>query len=767
MELPVFMIMSASISEKSIYCRPISPKSALRNASQRCPVGCDHSLPKVEQVAPGRSDPRKNIRSSHQARLHVQLHFASVRHTLCLEQTYVESVCCALLSRELLAVTPEYWPRMTNDVEDTIVVTFEHLDACLMLASDIAPVTDPRQLVDLLPECSPPARRLILSELVKFDMAQAADSGLRRSLDFYSDILEPLYTAGKIPFDLVLEEIQIRRSCSETPSLEDYRDRFPYLQGIIAEFLARQSPSRSTSKMSTLPVFAPGFTVDDFQIVRTLGQGAFASVYLARQLSIQRLVALKVSQHGSDEPIALSQLDHANVVRLYDQRRIANPDAILLYMQYVPGGTLSDTIKATCNSAANELSGKALLQTVDAALLTAGQQLPENSVERKQLECLDWPRVVAWLGIQLSEGLAAAHERGVMHRDVKPANILLTAEGVPKLADFNVSFSGTTSGAGAAAHFGGSLAYMSPEQLRVADPRVEGNAEDLDCRSDLYSLAIVLWEVWTGRRPVQPSDMFDSWGNALEQQMAMRREHPKVLRPTNSAAARVLEKALRRALNENRELRPRNGNELAGRLRLALNSEAAEYFEPATNSWRALILSLPLFLVAVLIIFIPNGLAGALNYQYNFQSISVNYPEEIYPGFLKFFVNLSITINLIAFPVGGVLLFLILQPLRQAMMQARGEQPATEVGLDAAWNLGHRAAMIGGLMWAASGVVFPVALRLAEPAYSFQSAVEFFFESRDLWWICMDLSVFRHLAGGHQDLLPVFGRSNHDRSQAL
>ena len=634
---------------------------------------------------------------------------------------------------------------MTHEVENTIVVTFEHLDACLMLASEIAPVTDPQQLVDLLPACSPPAQRLILSELVKFDMAQAADAGFLRKLDFYSEVLEPLYTEGQIPFDLVLEEIQIRRSCGEAPNLEDFRDRFPHLQGIIAEFLGRQLPRASTNSLGKLPVFPPEFTIDDFQIVRTLGQGAFASVYLARQLSIQRLVALKVSLHGSDEPIALSQLDHPNVVRLYDQRRISDPDAILLYMQYVPGGTLSDTIKATCSTAPEELSGKSLLQTVDAALLTAGQQLPENSVEREQLARLDWPRVVAWLGIQLSEGLAAAHERGIMHRDVKPANILLTAEGVPKLADFNVSFSGLAGSAGAAVHFGGSLAYMSPEQLQVADPRAAERAENLDGRSDLYSLAIVLWEVWNGRRPVQPSDMFDSWSNALEQQLAMRRELPQVFRPTHSAAARVLEKTLRRTLSEDRELRPRNGKELAGRLRLALNSEAAEYFEPGARSWRTRILGLPLILVTALIIFVPNGLAGALNYQYNLRSISLNYPDTSIPGFVRFFDNTSIAINCIAFPLGALVLWRITRPLKRAMLCARDEQPATENGLDAAWNLGHRTAMIGGLMWAGSGIVFPLALRLADPRFSINSAVEFF------------LSLV--ICGGFAWIYPFFGIS--------
>lgn len=629
---------------------------------------------------------------------------------------------------------------MTNDIEETIVVTFQQLDACLLRATDIAPVTDANELLDLLPECSPPARRLILAEIVKFDMAQAADAGFLRTLSFYEQILHPQYYEGQIPIDLILEEIQIRRACGEVPVETDYRERFPHVHGVIAEFLARQVPRQPPSSAARAPAFAAGQTVDDFQIVRTLGQGAFASVYLARQISIQRLVALKVSQHGSDEPIALSQLDHPNVVRLYDQRRITDPDAILLYMQYVPGGTLSETIKATSEMSLEQLSGKALLASVDAALLKAGQQVPDESADREQLATLEWPQVVAWLGVQLAEGLAAAHERGIMHRDVKPANILLTAAGVPKLADFNVSYGGENRGAGAAVHFGGSLAYMSPEQLQVADPRGCKRAEDLDERSDLYSLAIVMWEVWHGRRPVQPADMFDSWSNALDQQAAMRRETPRLIRPANSAAARVMEKTLRHALAEDRESRPRNAREFAGRLRLALNTQAAEYFEPDSSSWRARMLKLRVLLVAAVIIFVPNGLAGALNYQYNYHSIDRNYPDLI-----EFFENLSFTINFIAFPIGALLVILIIRPLQLALWRARDDQAATENDLDAAWNLGHRAATIGGALWAIAGVVFPLALRIAEPEFSLTHAVEFF------------LSLV--ICGGFAWIYPFFGIS--------
>ncbi|MGN6544601.1 MAG: serine/threonine-protein kinase, partial [Aureliella sp.] len=453
----------------------------------------------------------------------------------------------------------------------------------------------------------------------------------------------------------------------------------------------------------------------------TLGRGSFASVYLARQISMQRLVALKVSQRGSDEPIALSQLDHPSIVRVYDQRRISDPDAVLLYMQYVPGGTLADVIHATANLPAEALSGRAILQSIDQALLTAGQQPPEHSSTREYLAGLDWPSAVAWIGVQLAEGLAAAHERGIMHRDVKPANVLLSAEGSPKLADFNVSYGGTAGCAGAAVHFGGSLAYMSPEQLQVADPAGKLRPDELDSRSDLYSLAMVLWELWQGSRSVLPNKLISSWHEAVAQQIDMRRASPTLSRPPQTAAARVLEKTLRQTLRFDRELRPRSGQELAGRLKLALNARAAELFEPAEESLYAQVRRWPVLLTTALIIFVPNGLAGALNYQYNLAAIRADY-GELEHGF----VAVSIWVNCIAFPLGAAILILLARVVRRALRAAAQGQAAAEAGLDAAWNLGHRAAMIGGLLWSIAGIAFPLVLWRLDPLFNLTGAIEFF-----------------------------------------
>ncbi len=100
----------------------------------------------------------------------------------------------------------------------------------------------------------------------------------------------------------------------------------------------------------------------------------------------------------------------------------------------------------------------------------------------------------------MAAALEYAHQHGVLHRDVKPANVLLTADASPKLVDFDVGFGSKLEGATAAAFFGGSPAYMSPEQIEAYNPDHDSKPDDLDGRSDIYSLGVVLWEMLTGSR---------------------------------------------------------------------------------------------------------------------------------------------------------------------------------------------------------------------------------------------------------------------------
>jgi tetratricopeptide (TPR) repeat protein len=110
---------------------------------------------------------------------------------------------------------------------------------------------------------------------------------------------------------------------------------------------------------------------------------------------------------------------------------------------------------------------------------------------------LSYVEAILWIGARLAEGLAHAHERGILHRDLKPANVLLTDDGQPMLLDFNLAEDTDRAPGAAAAMIGGTLPYMAPEHLEAFG----GTWRNVDARSDIYNLGVILYELLTGRTP--------------------------------------------------------------------------------------------------------------------------------------------------------------------------------------------------------------------------------------------------------------------------
>jgi len=200
-----------------------------------------------------------------------------------------------------------------------------------------------------------------------------------------------------------------------------------------------------------------------YRLMKPIASGASAHVYAATDVTLKRTVAVKLLHPGFSgdkhfsklllrEAHAVASLNHPNIVQVYDCA--VDQGSAYLVLEYLGGGSL-------------------------ASILDAGVHLDVSQA--------------CSLGLEVAQGLAYAHRRGFIHRDIKPANILFTEDGVAKIADFGLAQALAASSS--TEPVGGQLAtarYASPEQA-------EGMA--LDARSDVYSLAIVLYEAVTGRVP--------------------------------------------------------------------------------------------------------------------------------------------------------------------------------------------------------------------------------------------------------------------------
>ena len=609
----------------------------------------------------------------------------------------------------------------------------EILEECLERFAEVAPLGNPEQIKDFLPDANPATRQFVFVELIKLDMAMASENGSIPKIELYLKAIPGCLPTDAVPVDLVMEEVQLRREIGETPDYEDYKSRFPQHASIIAPMLGVSAEVTAAVKnRSSPPELEVGSHIDDFLIVQTLGSGAFAHVYLARQLSMHRLVALKVSRGTGDEPQALSQLDHPNIVRVYDQRELNDPQVHLLYMQFHPGGTLSDVVKLVRRFEVNDRDGSMLLDTVDRQLLRAAQFVPDRSSVRKWLAESEWPTVVAWLGVGLARALDSAHQSGVLHRDVKPANVLLSAEGIPKLADFNVSFAGAAGRAGAASSFGGSVGYMSPEHLRAINPRMMEEQEPVEECADLYSLGVLLWELWQGERPFSPPAAPASWTEAITQQLDARARPLDEPERRGTASERVLESTLRHALQFDVNDRPATGAEFAGRLKLALHPEVAGIFDPGKNTRRHKVLGWSPWILPTIVLLVPNIFVMAFNFWYNNDALLSKHGEQApvesrIDGLEKYFTSLALWVSVICLGIGVYFTIALTKSFVRAVEKARSNEPADEQSVTSILHLGQNAALIGGSLWAIAGLIYPVALSIRFPELPTGECVRFFF----------------------------------------
>jgi eukaryotic-like serine/threonine-protein kinase len=386
-----------------------------------------------------------------------------------------------------------------------------------------------------------------ITELVRIDIERRYCSGLSCRLDDYFSQFPVLLVHPERAVEIAYEDYRVCTQLGHPIPPERYRSipgiesqtwhQHFQLEFLQEEFNAPRSPAdqQKTNQESSTHVDEPiriMLKKIGFEPIQRLGSGAFSQVYLAQQDDLaRRYVVLKVVRQPRGEPQMMAMLQHTNIVPIYSFHYVDSFSVIC--MPYAGGVTLNDYLHNAAHGESRD--GESLIRTIcnrnektievteefDFADRTNPNKLPNplltnlGTTPLQPLRVFNNEQLAVWIFERLAGALSHSHARGVLHGDIKPANVLIRNDGEPALMDFNLSRSlqhanGET--------VGGTLAYMSPENMRRM---MQGTSAE-DQRSDIYSLGMMLFELLTGELPFpQPFSQADT---DIEAAIAARQE---------------------------------------------------------------------------------------------------------------------------------------------------------------------------------------------------------------------------------------------------
>jgi len=378
----------------------------------------------------------------------------------------------------------------------------------------------------------------------------------------------------------------------ERPDLDDYcRDRpdlDPELRQNLEEFLfvaeGLQAGLDSDGSRRPAPPGKPepllGRRLGDFKVIREIGRGGMGVVFEAEQVSLNRSVALKVLpahltlraesvERFKREASTASRLRHPGIVEIYSVGEEAENH--FFAMELVDGTPLDRVINDLQKEDDFPVSGSRLI----ASISSGGRPRSASAARRTAEEDPDlsdklagvfkkrtYVETVCRLVLQVSDALDYAHEARVIHRDVKPSNILIRVDGTAVLTDFGLAREEGLPSLTVTGEFAGTPHYVSPEQ---AIPK----GKKSDHRSDIYSLGVTLYELLTLRRPFEGKTSQEIFGKIVSRE-------PQAPRFLNSLIPRDLETVCLAAMEKNPERRYQTAREFADDIERFLNFEPVQ-----------------------------------------------------------------------------------------------------------------------------------------------------------------------------------------------
>ncbi len=355
---------------------------------------------------------------------------------------------------------------------------------------------------------------------------------------------------------VVYEEFCLREERGERVEQTELFGRFPQWREQLAVVLDCHRLLRQDPEPEKTP--AAGQSLGELRLIEELGRGALGQVFLATQPSLSdRPLVVKLTARRGNEHLSLARLQHTNIVPLYLVQDFPDENLRALCMPYLGGATWSAILHALYERPMADRSGR---QIVDALAELSHRNSAAAMGSGPAIGFLGrstYVDAVCWIGACLADALYYAHQRGLVHLDVKPSNVLLAADGQPMLLDFHLACEIARLQDRTFNRLGGTPGYMSPEQTAATEAIRHGDPipRPLDDKSDIYSLGVLLYESLAGRSP--PADLAVS-------RRALRKANPQV--------SQGLEDIIHKCLARSPSARYADAGQLAGDLRRHLAS---------------------------------------------------------------------------------------------------------------------------------------------------------------------------------------------------
>ena len=317
---------------------------------------------------------------------------------------------------------------------------------------------------------------------------------------------------------VIYEEICQRQLAGHSPSLDEYEARYPQWREEIALLLEVHRTLEVPVRPSQFP--ERGDTLGEYRLLSELGSGALGKVYLAEHPFLAgRLVIIKVTPREGQEHLTLARLQHSYIVPIYGASDFVDLNIRQIVMPCLGGAALHQILHHIRKTPVPERKGIDLLNAIPRCSTDQRLVWKGRGGSWEYLMRASFADAIAWIGMCLAEGLQYAHERGMVHLDLKPSNILLTADGVPMLLDFHLAREPVIPGRPISGSVGGTPGYMPTEQIatmraiRWSNPIVL----PVDARADIFGLGRCLAEALGATFPVHPDMLREETAERLKQ----------------------------------------------------------------------------------------------------------------------------------------------------------------------------------------------------------------------------------------------------------